>query len=389
MGWAESVVTSRNGVPNKCSSLERAARLSLLHWAPRLLFSAARMVAVDPAVAASIAKNAGAGGLRTALPLLKQALDEPIQSSPAYSARGDTLLTLAARSGNSEAVRLLMQEGAEVDARTKYEATPLYIACQENRPAVVKILLDSKASVNNQADGALTPLMVACHQGNTECVSLLCAQKGIKHILDLPSQDHGLTPLLRAAFGGFDGCVRHLVDAGASVSVADQDGATALTLACRNGHAKVVRLLLKAKAEPDRTLSQASGGGAPLHFACKVGSAECVKLLVGAKANPDLPAGDGGCTALHLAAQHGYTECCRLLLEAKASVEAKDRDGVPPMFYADTAGHGATAKLLTSFGASRAHGDDPKTVWGVAGTPGTKAPSAKATGDGEGLFGLW
>ena len=190
------------------------------------------MVAVDPAVAASIAKNAGAGGLRNALPSLKANIDDPIESVPQYSSRGDTLLTLAARAGNSEAVRLLMQEGAKVEARSRYEATPLYIACQENRPAIVKILLDSKALVHSEQDGALTPLMVAAHQGSAECVQLLLAskQKGIKEIIDLPSQDHGLTPLLRAAFAGHSEVVRHLLDAGASVNVADRDGATPLVL---------------------------------------------------------------------------------------------------------------------------------------------------------------
>ena len=59
------------------------------------------------------------------------------------------------------------------------------------------------------------------------------------------------------------------------------------------------------------------------------------------------------------------------------------------MFYADTAGHAATAKLLASFGASRAHGDDPKTVWGVAGMPGTKPAAKEEARDNEGPFGLW
>ena len=344
------------------------------------------MVAVDPPVAESIAKCGGAGLLRAALPALKAAnINEPMETSKEHSARGDTLLSLAARAGNTEAARLLLQEGANVDARTKYEATPLYLACQENRLQLAKLLLDAKARVNNKDDGALTPLMIASHQGHAECVKLLLAQKNV--VVDLPSPEHGLTALLKASFLGHDKVVAALLDAKADVGHADKDGASALILACRNGHGKCVRLLLKAKAAVDEPVR--NEGGTALHFAAKAGSAECVKHLLGSRALTDLQAGEGRVTPLHLASQGGHIDVARLLLEARCDPEALDKDSVPPLFYADTRGHTAVSTLLASFGANRAHGNDPKTVWALPGTPGTKAPSPDKRTGGDGGWGLW
>lgn len=128
---------------------------------------------ISPIVFASITKNAGCGQLRTALAAgLKDRIDEPCAGC-------DTLLTLASRSGNTECLRLLIQQGAQVDAPcAPPRATALYLAVQEGHTKATQILLEADADVTDVVGEGLTPLAVAVHQGTAkhgECARLLIA----------------------------------------------------------------------------------------------------------------------------------------------------------------------------------------------------------------------
>lgn len=306
---------------------------------------------LDPLVIMAVRQN-GVGILRAALPGLKPHLDEPCVGR-------DTLLTLAARHGSTECVRLLLSEGSSVDAPcAPPSATALYVATQEGLPQVVRVLLDAKADVTDTVGDGLTPLSVAVHQGgksHAECARLLLSASqqaaiGAKKLDDC--DEHGVNLLLKASYMGHDEIVKHLLKAGASVHHTDASGASALIVACRNGHAKCVQLLLKAGSGVDVAI--ADGGGTALHFAAKAGSADCVKQLLSAKANPTYASQSTGTTPLHIACQVGSLDCARLLLEGRANVQTADKDGVPPLFLAESQGHKAVAKLLLKQGADRA-----------------------------------
>jgi hypothetical protein len=62
------------------------------------------------------------------------------------------------------------------------------------------------------------------------------------------AQQNGVTALMRACMHGHLNCVRVLLEAGAPVAQAKQNGATALMLACRHDHLNCVRALLEAGA---------------------------------------------------------------------------------------------------------------------------------------------
>lgn len=61
---------------------------------------------------------------------------------------GDTPLHIMAIWGDGESVRILIQEGAEIDARGEDDFTPLHNAVEQNKIEVVKLLLDSGANPN-------------------------------------------------------------------------------------------------------------------------------------------------------------------------------------------------------------------------------------------------
>lgn len=96
-------------------------------------------------------------------------------------------------------------------------------------------------------------------------------------------------------------------------------------VACRRGHAAVIRLLLEAGANPD---SNQCGATALVRAAFAGHTAVC-RLLLSAGADPDIADvsfGDGR-TALHKAAAEGHTSVCSALLDQGADARLVDAKG--------------------------------------------------------------
>ncbi|CAM9696784.1 unnamed protein product, partial [Pylaiella littoralis] len=88
--------------------------------------------------------------------------------------------------------------------------------------------------------------------------------------------DGGRTPLMVASTMGYLRVVRVLLRLGARVSVADNDGATALHLSIVNKHLAVSKALIKAGAD-----TEALGvDGTPLHVAAAKGFHEGMVVLI-------------------------------------------------------------------------------------------------------------
>lgn len=80
---------------------------------------------------------------------------------------GDTPLGIAARNGNLEIVKALVERGASLDiGKESGDWTPLMYASAYGHVEVVKYLFAKAADVNVKAKG-LTPLLAACSRGFT------------------------------------------------------------------------------------------------------------------------------------------------------------------------------------------------------------------------------
>ncbi len=126
--------------------------------------------------------------------------------------------------------------------------------------------------------------------------------------------------------------VRRLLGEGVNPNASRSSGANALTYAIAGRHTEVVRLLLEAKADPNR----ASLGMAPLFLASEKGDVKTVELLLkhGADVNARLAAVDeemrvrNGDTALIASAATGISSAtARLLIKAGADVNARAENG--------------------------------------------------------------
>lgn len=110
-------------------------------------------------------------------------LEELLRAEPslakAHAPDGFSALGLAAFFQRPEAVRLLIQRGAEVNApsRNALQVTPLHSAVARRSHESIRWLLAAGADVNARQQGGLTPLHGAAFEGDLELARLL-VQRG-------------------------------------------------------------------------------------------------------------------------------------------------------------------------------------------------------------------
>ena len=227
---------------------------------------------------------------------------------------GVTILAATALVGSVDVVRLLLDKGADVNAKCKDGRTPLLFASDHSVSVdVMHLLLNKGADVNAKDKYGYTALMNVAGHGLTEIVQLLL-DKGA----DINVKNNvGLTPLMEASHYGYVDTVRLLLDKGAEVNAKDNAGSTALMAAAGMGHADIVTLLLDKKAN------------------------------VNAKDKY-------GYTALMNAATIGFVvDTTKRLLDRGADVNAKSDDGTTALSIATKSGSSAVAALLRAAGAKK------------------------------------
>lgn len=148
---------------------------------------------------------------------------------------GQTALMVAIRNGDVEIVEMLVDAGANVNAVEQVQdQTPLMwaAASTQNAAEMVRILLANGADVDARARFTDWPSQMTSEPR---------------------AQYHaygGLTPLLYAARGGCLECVEALLDAGADIDLPTPEGVTALMVALDNDNNDVAKLLVDRGANP-------------------------------------------------------------------------------------------------------------------------------------------
>ena len=85
----------------------------------------------------------------------------------------NTALRIASKEGHVELVEMLLNNGANVNAKNSYGVTALHIASREGHTDIVAMLLEKGADVNAKTNWGDTALMAASWKGHKEIVKLL------------------------------------------------------------------------------------------------------------------------------------------------------------------------------------------------------------------------
>lgn len=269
---------------------------------------------------------------------------------------GDTPLMYAAIYSNAEIVKLLIEQGADVNAKTPTGTTALMLAVGDLEK--VRLLLKKGADVNARSVTGRTPLLIAASRtGAGEVVKLLLAHGADANAKDelqgiplIPAGGGGSTALIEAAKIRDGKALEYLIDAGANVQATDNSGADALTAAAVYGNVENVRRLLShgARVDTRATPNQFTS----LILATWRQDPKLVKMLIGAGADPNAQDARGA-TALMWSSYSDYADpaTTQALIEAGAKVDAHNQAGETAMTWARKRGDTAIVRLLLARGA--------------------------------------
>ena len=150
-----------------------------------------------------------------------------------------------------------------------------------------------------------------------------------------------------------------LIDVDEVISELDDEGEevwseTALTRACRDRHMDIVKGLLAAGADCNKS-DNSFGDNTPLKAAASYGHADAIDVLVAAGADVDKA---GFRSPLFYAAANGHVDAAKALLKAGADTEAVGTENRTPIHYAAERGLVEVVKLLVDAGANKEKVDD-------------------------------
>lgn len=237
----------------------------------------------------------------------------------------ETMLISCSEKGNGEAVQLLLDQGAEVNAQGRRYGNALQAACAGGHQRVAEMLLDKGAAVN--ARGAFQNPTIWRAEENVSILyitSTLGHEKLTEILLDRGAgvndqAGHYGYALQAACAGGYGRIVELLLGKGAQVSAQDGYYNNALQAACAQGHEKITELLLDKGAG---TNVQGGYYGNALQAACAKGHAKITELLLGKDADVNAQGGYWG-NSLQAACAGGHEKIARTLLAKGADGSAK------------------------------------------------------------------
>ncbi len=250
----------------------------------------------------------------------------------AATSLGETLLMTCTGTGAADAVAMLLDRGASVNAReASYGQTALMRAAARDDPEVVRLLLEHGADIRARSTTYLLPVSLGNPLDDVGGGAVMVPQRGY-------------TPLLFAARHGRVENVRLLLDAGADVDEAAPTGESALVVASFSGQGRVAALLLERGADPN----DQGAGYTPLHTAVVRGDLELVEALCARGADPNARLIEGsqqrreaywfalserwrGATPFWLAAKFAEVDIMRALVDRGADPLLAADDGTTPL----------------------------------------------------------
>ncbi|MDX1917018.1 MAG: ankyrin repeat domain-containing protein [Rickettsiaceae bacterium] len=320
-----------------------------------LIEQGANVNAVDPGLDITLIKAAHKG-------YIEATGGRVFDVSPIFACHYNrTALICAAYRGYTEMTELLLKSGADVNAADRYGKTALIEAAYNGYNEITRLLLNSGANFNAADRYGTTALMEAVSKGHTEIAALLLESGSDVNAAD----NNGKTALMNAAersamWNHFKDrghklnegntaldMINLLLQSGAEVNAADNEGNTAFMYAVSRNNTKMIELLLQSGAEVN---ASNHNGRTALIEAASHGHTEITALLLGRGAEVN-DADNEGKTALMEAVSYWHSEITELLLKSGAEVNAADNEGKTALMKAVSEGHTELAKLLLESGA--------------------------------------
>jgi ankyrin repeat protein len=257
----------------------------------------------------------------------------------APQADGATALHWAVYRDDIQTTQLLVRAGANPRAVNRDGASVLSLACINGNAAIIEALLKAGADANERSPNGETPLMMAARTGSIDAMRVL-----VDHGADVNASEklRGTTALMWAAAQSHPAAIKLLIDHGADLAARSNPiskGRTAYLAPTpaerrRQGGEEALGAGTGQRAGRGFSDPRLDGGGlTPLVFAARQGSLESVKVLVegGADVNQTT---QYGWTPLLTATQNKYYKVGAYLLDHGANPNIANKGGWTPLYIA-------------------------------------------------------
>ncbi len=223
--------------------------------------------------------------------------------------------------------------------------TELFSAVISGGLDAVKKLVDGGANIDAKAEGGWTPLMVATEKGHAE-IAFFLLEKGANP--NVVAEMRHSTPLLIASRYKRFNIATALIQKGADVNALETDGTSSLLWAAENGDIETARMLISSGAKLE--IADNNIDFTPLMWAVNTGNMEMASLLIKSGASPNTPTSYLR-TPLMWAAQKNMADMAEFLINSGAEINAKDKKGRTALGLAEAEGNKDMIKLLKLKGA--------------------------------------
>lgn len=248
---------------------------------------------------------------------------------------GLSALHAAAAAGQSAAVRVLLEAGADPSLESANEESALLMAARANDVDTVSALLEHSAITSTQKSAAL---YASNQNGNPELTRrILAAGADAKR-----AQERQPSPLDHALRYGSEELLDVYIAAGHPLTI---------EAAARLGRIEELKTLLD-EGEEMNPFAANLDGTSPIHLAIENDQTAAVEVLLDHGVDPAaaLPTWDNR-SPLHLAAGRSNARSVELLLSRGADPNSADRVGRTPLYDAVSLGRVRTVRLLLEHGA--------------------------------------
>jgi ankyrin repeat protein len=240
---------------------------------------------------------------------------------------GLAAITFAAREGDIESAKILLDAGADVNQLTNYGWTPLLVATNNRHYKLGAYLIERGADVNLANKGDWTPLYLATDNRNIEGGDFPVPKPDMDNLEFIRILlDHGANPNARVKENTLSRTIF-------TMQWFFEAGATPFVRAAQSGDTALMKLLLSHGADP---MAETDHGDTALTAAAGIGwvegvtyeqsakdNLEAIKMLLDLGLDPNHANHDGR-TPLMGAALKGRNEVVQVLVEKGAKLETRD-----------------------------------------------------------------
>ncbi|CAH0716261.1 unnamed protein product, partial [Brenthis ino] len=263
-----------------------------------------------------------------------------------------TPLHCAAMFDHPDIVSYLIAEGSDINPLDKERRSPLLLAASRAGWRTVHKLITLGADVELKDINSRNVLhLVVMNGGRLEDFAATCKGRCERSLVKLLNEkdNTGCSPLHYASREGHIRSLQNLIHLGASINLKNNNNESPLHFAARYGRYHTACQLLDSD-KGTFIINESDGEGlTPLHIASREGHTRVVQLLLnrGALLHRD----HNGRNPLHLAAMSGYTQTIELLHSVHSHLlDQSDKDGNTPLHLATMENKPNSIALLLSMG---------------------------------------